>query len=41
VTGVQLTRKHGNITDCKKAYFDQIHKTLKSNNIPQEGHQEG
>lgn len=27
--------KYGNITDCKKAYFNEIHKTSKSNNTPQ------
>lgn len=32
------TWKYGNIIDCKKAYFNKIHKTLKSSNIPQEGY---
>lgn len=30
-----FTWKYGNVTDCKKAYFNEIHKTLKTNNMPQ------
>lgn len=32
------TWKYGNIIVCKKAYFNEIHKTLKSRNILHEGY---